>query len=133
MKLLYTSAIFILLATQFISCKKEQAVIYDFSNFSETDSNCLYTGAVDGSDWGSDAEWTTWEYALMKFSAIGTITDTLTGFVEISPACPNPSEGLFIVGLNTQRQCKMKIACVNPEMETLFYSTKILTGGPIIT
>lgn len=115
------------------SCKKEIVEPIDFSKYTATDNNCVPLGVIDSTDWTYDAEWNATENSLMNFSDNITGTDSIAGYVEVSPACPNPSEGIFIVGVNTERACKMKIVCVNTEMEPLFFTTKQLTGGPIVT
>ncbi len=133
MKKLYASLLSFVLLIQFSSCKKEVVTIFDFSQYTTTDSNCLYTGAVDNSDWTNDAVWTTKENSLMNFSDNIVLTDSLAGYIEVAAPCSNPSEGQFSMGINTERQCKMKVVCVNTEMETLYFAARELTGGPVVT
>ncbi|MES2620950.1 MAG: hypothetical protein V4615_08860 [Bacteroidota bacterium] len=133
MKILYTSLLSFILLVQFVSCKKETVEVIDFSKHTATDINCATMGTVDSTDWTYDEEWSTIENSLMNFSDNILVMDSMTGYVEVSPACPNPSEGLFVVGINTERGCKMKLVCVNTEMEPLFFTSKQFTGGPIMT
>jgi hypothetical protein len=110
---------------------KRQSVPIDFSKITVTDSSCLYISDVDPTDWVSDDSWTSKEAAFLKFTDTLFVTDTSIGYVQISALCPNPNAGAFNLGVNTQYPCKMKLVCVNTEMQVLYYTTNILTGGPV--
>jgi hypothetical protein len=116
----------------FSSCKKDAVTAVDFSKYTATDSNCLFTGTIDNTDWTNDAEWSATENALMNFSTSIATLDSITGYVVVSALCPNPGNGVFTLRVNTERECKMKIACVNTEMETLFFTTNKMAPGPNI-
>jgi hypothetical protein len=132
MKPVYLSILFIVLA--FTSCKKTTVTPVDFSKITVVDASCVYVGEIDSTDWTYDASWTTQELAFMKFTDTSVVvTDSSTGYVQLSGACSNPNDGLFIIGMNTQRQCKMKLVCVNTDMQILYYNTRKFTGGPIVT
>lgn len=117
----------------FSGCKKENTTPLDFSKITVADVYCVYISDIDSSDWISDDVWSTQETNLLKFTDTLTLTDSTTGYVQLSAPCPNPSEGLFIMGINTERQCKMKLVCVNTDMQVLFYTARKFTGGPIAT
>lgn len=133
MKSFYAPLLFLATLFQFASCKKDPVVIIDFSKYTATDSNCLITGAVDNTDWTDDITWAAQENALLAFSDNIVLVDSIEGYIDISPLCPNPGDGLFTMDILTERECKMKIACVNTEMETLYFIAKKLTGGPPVT
>ncbi|HLP50604.1 MAG TPA: hypothetical protein VK154_06940 [Chitinophagales bacterium] len=114
-------------------CKKSTVSPYNFSKITVADNSCMYISEVDTTDWGYDAAWTTVEYNFINFKDSVIVTDSLAGYIQVSAPCPNPSEGVFIMGLNTERQCMMRLACVNTEMQILYYTVKKLTGGPIVT
>lgn len=122
-----------LIAVFFSACKKESTTPLDFSKITVADIYCVYISDVDSSDWSHDDVWTAQETALLNFTDTISVTDCTTGYVQISAPCPNPSEGLFILGINTERQCKMKLVCVNTEMQVLHYTARKFTGGPIAT
>ena len=69
----------------------------------------------------------------MNFSDNILLTDSIAGYIEVAAPCSNPSEGQFAISINTERQCKMKVAFVNTEMETLNFTSIKLTGGPTVT
>ena len=119
---------------QFIACKKDISTAVDFSKITVVDDNCIYLGEVDTTDWTRDVVWTTQETALMNFKDTSVVvTDSLTDFIQVSAACSNPNTGLFIVGINTGKQCKMKLVAVDTDMHVLYYATRKFTGGPIVT
>lgn len=118
----------------FSACKKTAVTSPpDFSKITVTDSSCIYSGAVDSTDWTYDDTWTTQELALLNFTDTISVTDSTTGYVQVSAACPNPNHGVFIIGTDVQKQCKLKVAIVNTSMQLLAYNTYHLTGGPIMT
>lgn len=132
MKSVLVSLLFMVIAFQ--SCKKNTVTPVDFSKITVADASCVYISEVDSTDWTYDTNWTTQELNFMRFTDTSVVvTDTATGFVQLSAPCPNPSEGLFILGLNTQRQCKMKLVCVNTQMQVIYYLTRKFSGGPIVT
>ena len=117
------------------SCKKDTSVPIDFSKITVTDStSCIIISDVDTTDWTYDANWTPGVTAFLYFIDSNlVVSDTLTGYVQVSPACPNPNHGIFIMGVNTERECLMKLVCVNTDMQILYYTTRKFTGGPIVT
>lgn len=127
-------AFFGFILIQFYSCKKEisSTSTFDFSNFTVTDSSCLYISNVDSTDWTYDANWTAAETALLNFGDTISTLDSMAGYVQVSAACSNPSAGLFILGTDVQKACTMKITVVNNKLELLHYRAVKLTGGPII-
>lgn len=129
MKTLYA---LLLLAVGLPACQKDPAPVYDFSRQTITDSLCQVISA-DSTDWTYDPVWTAFDSSTVRFADTIVITDTLTGYVNISPACPNPGNGLFIIGLDTEHACAMRVACVNTEREVIWYSARKLNGGPVIT
>ncbi len=134
MKKLSCSA-FLFSALFFSACKKDStSLLYDFSKITVTDASCIYISGVDTTDWTYDDSWTDQETGFLKFSDTSVVvTDTATGYIQVDAICPNPNEGLFVMGVNTQRQCKMKLVCVNNEMQVLYYLTRKFTGGSVTT
>ena len=132
MKTLYSFS-FLLLIFFFSSCKKTTITPIDFSKITVADSSCIYIGDVDTTDWTYDATWTAQEISFMNFADTISITDSATGYIQLSAPCPNPNGGVFILGMNTERQCKMKLVCVNTAMHILYYTSRKFTGGPIVT
>lgn len=129
----FYSLIFAAFIFYFSACQKETVAPIDFSNMTYTDSTCTLYGAKDSTDWGKDSTWATYETSLMTFSTDTLpLQDTLIGNIEVSPACPNPSRGIFLVGVYPTQACKMKIVCVNTSYQVLYYSCKFFTGGPIM-
>lgn len=110
-------------------CKKEAANKLDFSNYTATDGNCNIVGIIDSTDWTKDNSWTAQETTLLSFADTLHSVDTLTGYIEVSPPCPNPNNGVFILGVNSEYASKMKIAIVNTDMELLHYTSVLFTGG----
>lgn len=133
MKKLYSLLFIFCLCFQLISCKKDISTAPDFSKITVVDDNCIYVGDVDTTDWTNDVAWTAQETLFMNFADTIVVTDTLTDFVQVSAACSNPNHGLFIVGLSTGKQCKMKLVAVNTDMHVLYYTARKFTGGPIVT
>ncbi len=115
------------------SCKKDTSTPLDFSKITVTDTSCIYISDVDLTDWTSDAAWTTPETAFLNFADTILATDSTTGYVQFAAPCPNPNDGLFTLGVNTEKPCKMKLVCVNTEMQVLYYTSLQLTGGPVAT
>ena len=133
MKKYSTPVVFLFVVLCFSSCKKETVTTFDFSKITVSDSSCIYISDIDITDWTYDATWTALEQNLLKFSDTIVVTDSSTGFVQISAACPNPNGGVFIMGVNTQKSCKMHLVCVNTSMQILYYTSRLFTGGPIVT
>jgi hypothetical protein len=131
MKGLYALLLSFLLLTGSSSCKKAALNTIDFTEITFTDSiYCGIIGEPDTSDWATDtAAWSAKENALLNFSDDLVIIDSVAGTINISAACPNPNDGHFRIIINTERECKMKIACVNTEMETLYFAANKLTAG----
>ena len=129
MKAFGVSLLSCLIAFHFFSCKKESIAVLDFTKYTITDGACVAT-ETDNSDWTTDTAWTTQESALLAFNDDDIVlVDSVIGNVAISPACPNPSDGFFTLTVTTERECKLKMACVNTEMETLYYHARKLSGG----
>ena len=132
MKTFYRFSFFFCLLL-FVSCKKTFVTPVDFSKITVADSSCIYISDVDTTDWSYDATWTAQETSFLNFADTISITDSLTGYIQLSAPCPNPNHGLFILGMNTEHQCKMKLVCVNTDMHILYYTARKFTGGPIVT
>ncbi|MCW5907378.1 MAG: hypothetical protein KIS94_05940 [Chitinophagales bacterium] len=114
------------------SCKKEKAVLYDFSKYTATDISGTIV-SIDSTDWAYDATWTTAELKLLTFKDTIKVSDSTYGYVQLSPATPNPTSGVFIIGSDTEKECKMKAVFVNEQLNILHYLSKKFTGGPILT
>lgn len=112
-------------------CKKSPESPINFSAITVTDTTCLYISDVDITDWGSDAGWATIEYNLISFKDSVRISDSLTGYVQVSAICANPNDGHFSWQINTERECMMRMALVNNEMQLLHYEVKRMPGGPL--
>ncbi len=134
MKNFYAFACFAFILIHSSSCKKEisSTSTFDYSNFTVTDSSCLYVANVDSTDWTYDASWTTAETALLNFNDTISTLDSTAGYVQVSASCSNPSAGLFIMGTDVEKACSMKIAVVNNKLEVIHYRTAKLTGGPMM-
>lgn len=126
--LFFITAIFLLLLA---SCKKDPVTkVLDFSRITTTDDQGYILGIADSTDWTFDSIFLAKELALLNFNDTNVkVTDTLTGNVTIQPAYPNPGVGIVALSLNTERECKFKIVCVNDEMQTLYYHMVRLSGG----
>ncbi len=125
----FRTVIFTVLVLVFNGCKKDSTTPLDFSSYTTTDIHCVTFGEPDSTDWTFDYYWTAQESALLKFNDTLTVLDTLTGWIEVSAPCPNPGNGIFILGVNSEYACKMKLACVNTQMQILYYSTQKFSGG----
>jgi hypothetical protein len=132
MKQLYAFILLLVVAAYLSACKKDTVTVIDYSKITLTDAQCNVTAITDSTQWSNDVYWTAFDSSLVKFTDSISFTDSLTGKVEVSPACPNPSQGQFIVGVNTERACKMKVVCLNTSQEVLYFNSQLLTGGPII-
>lgn len=126
-------AFLLLFIVSIASCKKEKAVVYDFSKYTATDINGNIIGTADTTDWTYDATWAAAELKLLTFKDTIKVSDTTCGYVQLSPAMPNPTAGLFIIGTDTEKECKMKAVFVNEQLNILLYLSKKFTGGPIVT
>jgi hypothetical protein len=116
----------------FSGCKKESTSNYDFTQLTYTDLNGSINGSTDTTDWGYDANWTEAETKLLSFKDTVKTNDTAIGYIHISPAFPNPSTGIFLIGSDVERACKMKAVFVNERFQILHYLSRKYTGGPII-
>ena len=112
------------------ACKKDEVFAPDFSSITYTDNTGQINGTVDSSDWTHDAFWNGTEYNFLSFEdTTARGNDSLFGSIVVSPALSNPNAGLFIVGLNPERQVQMKYAIVNTDLRVLYYGTRKLNGG----
>ncbi len=125
----FRTVVLMLLALAINGCKKDNTTPLDFSKLTTTDIHCVTFGDPDSTDWTFDSYWTAQESALLKFNDTLSVSDTLTGWIEVSAPCPNPGNGIFILGVNSEYACKMKLVCVNTEMQILYYSSEIFHGG----
>jgi hypothetical protein len=115
------------------SCKKDASFYYDFTQYTSTDATGNLIGQTDSTDWGYDNTWTSAESKLLSFKDTLVINDTATGYIHLSSAFPNPSGGTFFIGVDTERECKMKAVFVNEQFQILHYLSRKFTGGPILT
>lgn len=112
------------------ACKKDAVFAPDFSNITHTDSSGHINGTVDSSDWSYDAGWNGTELNFLAFKDATTAgNDSLVGSIIVSPPISNPNAGLFILGLNPERQVQMKYAFVNSDLRVLHFGTQKLNGG----
>ena len=112
------------------ACKKDEVFAPDFTTITQTDSSGVVIGSVDSTDWGYDAGWNGTEFNFLAFNDTSANSlNSITGTVMLSPPMPNPSRGLFILGLNPERQVKMKYAFVNSDLKVLQYGARKLNGG----
>ncbi|MBP6730877.1 MAG: hypothetical protein KA149_02395 [Chitinophagales bacterium] len=133
MKAFYYLLLLALLSTGFSSCKKDKSVFSDFELITEMDASCDTIGAIDPFDWTYDKTWSVQEEGFLKFRDSIPSGDSVAGWVEVSPACPNPNNGQVFVGINTQRNCKMRMVCINNEQQIVYYTARKFTGGQILT
>lgn len=133
MRVLYYLLLFSILTLSFSSCKKDKSVFSDFEQITETNGSCDTFGAVDPLDWTYDKTWSAQEEGYLKFRDTIPSGDSAVGTVEVSPACPNPGDGLVFIGINTQRNCKMRLVCINNEQQIVYYTARKFTGGQILT
>ncbi|HRG90301.1 MAG TPA: hypothetical protein PLW44_14850 [Chitinophagales bacterium] len=124
-----TLGLLILLA--YSSCKKSDIAPVTFSNITVTDASCLYISNIDTTDWGYDEGWYSYEYNFISFNDSVRITDSLAGYVQVSAICANPNDGRFTWNVNTGRQCMLRMAIVNTDMQIVYYAVKRLPGGPV--
>lgn len=112
------------------ACQKDSVNVIDFSEITPTDVNGAPMGAADTTDWTFDAAWTSRETALMTFNDTAfNSSDSVMGAIAVSPAFPNANDGLFIVGMDPERQCKLKYVFVNTDFNVLNYGIRKLNGG----
>lgn len=115
------------------SCKKESHAGYNFTEITVTDTNGNSTGSTDSTDWGYDSKWSSAEIKLLSFKDTLKTTDTATGYIRLSPLFPNPGNGVFLMGVDVEKACKMKAVFVNEQFQILHYLSRSFTGGPILT
>ena len=117
----------------FVSCKKEIVIPIDFSTYTATDNSGKIIGNTDTTDWQNDPIWQVKETTLLQFKDNLKFGDSIgglqTGFIKVTPLFPNPGASVFILGLDPEKACKLKVACVNKEYEILYYRTQLLSGG----
>ncbi|HWB62921.1 MAG TPA: hypothetical protein VG603_05365 [Chitinophagales bacterium] len=113
----------------FSSCKKDVVEVLDFSKYTSTDNDCSITGPIDSTAWKNDVLNRTRDTARLIFSDDLFVTDSMAGTITLNPPCPNPSDGLFIWNINTTRQCKLKVVCINLSNEVIYYNAYRLVGG----
>ena len=130
MKKIYVLLLLSIITVYWGSCKKTTVAVVDFSKYTVTGNECQIT-SEDSTDWTNDLIWTRQDSSLVAFSDTFSFSDTSAGKISISPACPNPSNGLFICTVTPQRQCKMKLVCVNTSYDILYYNTYLLNSEPI--
>ena len=113
------------------SCGKiSKQTVLDFSKYTATNADCEKTGTVDSLQWNRDLLNLAQDTAYLNFADAIVVADTLTGNILITPPCPNPSNGLFIWNINTERGCKLKLACINQSSDILYLNAYGLPGGP---
>ena len=130
MKKFYFLLLLSVITIYFDSCKKTTVTVVDFSKYTATNNECEIT-SKDSTDWTNDLIWSYADSSLVAFSDTFVFNDTLTGKISITPACPNPSNGLFICNVTPQRQCKMKLVCINTNYDILYFNTYLLNSEPI--
>jgi hypothetical protein len=114
-------------------CKKPPTTVpLDFSKITVTNNECEITGAIDSAAWINDVLNLALDTQFLTFADYTGITDTLTGTIQISPICPNPSNGFFLWNVSSTRECKLKIVCIDINEEILYYNTYRLEGGPLL-
>ena len=125
-----TFAISVLL-TLLASCKKETTQVLDFSSYVATDNECHVTGATDTTEWANTILTRKQDTSRLTFADNIVITDTVAGTITISPPCPNPSNGFFIWNIHPERQCKLRLVCINAANDIIYYNAYGLSGGPM--
>lgn len=134
MKNLYLFIVALVITACISSCKKSAvATPIDFTQYTTTDEQDNVIGTPDATDWTLDTVWSTRESNLMLFKDTVKLTDSVAGLVEVSPAFPNPADSILFVGINTERQCKLKYVFVNTDFEILSLGSRKMFGGPIVT
>lgn len=128
----FTIGVFLLCVLLSINaCQKDSVNVIDFSEITPTDETGALIGQADTTDWTYDAAWTSRETALMTFNDTAlNSSDSVMGAIAVSPAFPNANDGLFIVGIEPERQCKLKYVFVNSDFNVLNYGIRKLNGGP---
>lgn len=114
------------------SCQKGSVIEYDFTQITFTDSSGTVVEA-DTTDWGYDNSWTGGEYKLVSFEDSLKSTDSMPGYVQLSPPFPNPGNGFLLMGVDVERACKMKMVVVDKNFQILYYKSRLFTGGAILT
>ncbi|MDB5282043.1 MAG: hypothetical protein JWO06_1118 [Bacteroidota bacterium] len=130
MKKFYLLFIIPVLLIYFASCKKTTVAVVDFSKYTVTDNECRVS-SIDTTDWNNEVIWSLQDSNLVAFTDTFSFFDTLTGKVSFSPACPNPSNGLFICNITPEQQCKLKVVCVNSKFDLIYFNTYLLYAEPI--
>jgi len=122
---------FTLLIALLTSCKKESTQVVDFSAYVVTNNECRVTGLLDSTQWTNSVLTRQQDTAMLNFADNIYITDSITGTITINPPCPNPSNGFFIWNINPTRQCKLRLVCVNTNLDVIYYNAFGLSGGAI--
>ncbi len=131
MKGFYIGAVLLSVFALFQSCKKTTVVPINFSQITMTDSECRITGIPDTTQWNNDVLNYLLDTALLTFSTGVTTTDSIGGKINVTPLCPNPSNGFFIWNIEAARACKLKLVCINESYQILYYNVYRLSGGPV--
>lgn len=99
----------------------QPAPVYpDMTQISPTDEQGQAMGAADPTDWTYDATWTDEEHALMMFAdTINNVLDTGNNIIQVYPAYPNPSSGLFSFYAACGKESKVKLVLVDSSMHSL--------------
>lgn len=129
MRAVVYSLLAITLITCIYSCQKGSVTEYNFTQITFTDS-LGNEAEVDTTDWTYDNSWTGGEIKLVSYIDSLKATDSMPGFIKISPAYPNPTKGTIIMNINFERACKMKAVLVNQNFEILFYQSNLVSSGP---
>lgn len=130
MKLKLIGVALVCVVTAISACKKDPVFAPDFSTITQTDSSGHVIGTADSTDWSYDTDWNGTELAFFSFNDTSANTsDSLAGTIAVSHAMPNPNAGLLIVGMNPERQVKVKYVFVNTDLRVLNYGVRKLNGG----
>jgi hypothetical protein len=124
------TTLFILFAG-FAACKKITPQPTNFTQITTTDGECRITGTPDTTQWNNDVLGYKLDTALLTFGTSVTTADSVTGKTTVSPICPNPGNGFFVWHVDVERECKLKLVCINESYQILYYNVYRLNGGPV--
>ncbi len=113
------------------SCKKTTEQTLDFSQYTQTNSECSVIGTPDSISWTNAIFNLQQDTPLLNFADNLYLTDTLAAVINITPPCPDPSNGFFIWHVNSSGPCKLRLVCVDINSDVLYYNAYLLQGGPL--
>jgi len=105
--------IYLIFRVFFAGCRKESLNKIDVSGITETDAFGNVKSTVDNTDWTGDTNWTSEESSLFINPPDSLLVNTEATSVSISPASPNPSQGIIGCYLNASKKTMVELVVVD--------------------